>query len=304
MRNKSKIWLIVATALFVLGTILFVSVMTACRWDFTKLNTVNHETNTHQIDETFNDISVHTDTADIRFVPSEDGACKVVCKERAKEKHAVSVEKGELTVRMIDKRKWYDHIGISFGSTSVTVYLPQTQYFSLSVHTDTGDITIPKEFTLKTLDVSGSTGDVTCHALITEYAKIAVSTGDVTLTNANCQGDVSVKVSTGKAYLQNVTCQNLVSNGNTGDLTLKNVIATGNFTLTRSSGDIAFDGCDASQISVETDTGDVTGTLRSPMAFTASTNTGKVIVPENATGGGICKIRTDTGDIVISLLNP
>ena len=301
MRNKQNTWLIVATALLLLGAILFVSVMTAYRWDFTKLNTEDHETNTHQINETFNDISVHTDTADIRLLPSEDGTCKVVCKEAVNRKHAVSVTDGKLTVRMIDKRKWYEHIGIGFGSTSVTVYLPQTQYSSLSVHTDTGDITVPKEFTLKTLDVSGSTGNVISHALITERVSVTVSTGKVTLTNANCQGEISIVVSTGDAYLQNVTCQNLKSNGSTGDLTLQNVIAKGNFTLTRDTGDIAFDACDASEISVETDTGDVTGTLLSPMAFTASTDTGKVIIPESSTGGGICKIRTDTGDIRISI---
>ena len=303
MRNKTKTWLMIATALFLVGAILFVAVMTAYRWDFTKLNTVNHETNTHQIDETFNDISVDTDTADIRFVPSEDGACKVVCKEWAKEKHSVSVKDGKLTVKMVDTRKWYEHIGINFGSTSITVYLPKTEYASLSVHTDTGDITIPKEFTLKTLDVSGSTGDVTSHALITERVNIEVSTGKVTLTNANCQSEISITVSTGDAYLQNVTCQNLKSDGDTGDLTLKNVIATGNFTLTRDTGDIKFDACDASAISVETDTGDVTGTLRSPMAFRASTDTGKVIIPENSTGGGICEIQTDTGDIIIQVIN-
>ena len=73
MRRTTKIWLVL------LGCILFVGVMTALKWDFSKLSTVKYETNTHEISEPFGDISLTTDTADIMFALSGDGKCRVEC---------------------------------------------------------------------------------------------------------------------------------------------------------------------------------------------------------------------------------
>ena len=81
---------------------------------------------------------------------------------------------------------------------------------------------------------------------------------------------------------------------------LENVIAAEGFSLVRSTGDIAFDGCDAAELLVETDTGDVTGSLLSEKVFFVTTATGKKEVPETVTGGK-CKITTDTGDVTITI---
>jgi len=81
---------------------------------------------------------------------------------------------------------------------------------------------------------------------------------------------------------------------------LKNVIAAERFSIDRSTGDVNFDGCDAAEIYVNTDTGDVEGSLLSEKVFIANTDTGKKKVP-NTVSGGRCEIRTDTGDIEITI---
>ena len=70
------------------------------------------------------------------------------------------------------------------------------------------------------------------------------------------------------------------------------------FLIKRSTGDIRFDNSDATEIFVETDTGNVTGSLLTDKVFITQTDTGNVNVPKTVTGGR-CEITTDTGNIKI-----
>lgn len=320
MGKATKIWLIIAASLVVLGLIAFAVVMTANHWDFSKLGTVKYETNTYEISEEFNNILINTKTADIIFFPSDDEKCKVVCYEQQNMKHSVAVVDGALTVNVVDTREWYDNIVVfSFTSPDITVYLPQAEYASLLIEASTGDIEIPKDFKFEGIDVSAGTGDVKCCASASELIKIklstgdicvenvsagtldlSVSTGDVTASSITCEGDVAVSVTTGDTKLTDVACKSVASSGSTGDITLKNVIATETFSIERSTGDVKFDCCDAAEIFVNADTGDVTGTLLSEKVFIARADTGSVDVPKTVTGGR-CEVTTDTGDIDIRI---
>ncbi len=319
MSKAAIIWLIVAAALVILGIVLFVVTMAINDWDFTKISTHKYETNEHEIRDSFVNISVNTDTADIQFVLSDDGECKVVCYENSKTKHVVSVKDETLTVQLTDERKWYDHIGIGWGKSKITVYLPETVYTSLSIKESTGNVEIPQDFTFESMDISTSTGNVKNAASASGHVKIntstgnihlenitaaalslSVSTGDVTASDVNCIADVTVKVSTGNVKLANLSCANLFSTGSTGNITLKTVIASEKLSIERSTGDVKFEGCDASEIFVETDTGNVTGSLLSDKVFITQTDTGKVDVPKSITGGR-CEVTTDTGNIKISV---
>ncbi len=276
--NKTKIWLIVAVLLILIGSVVFGGVMMKLNWDFTALSTTKYETNTHLVDTDYKNISVTTDTADIEFVISD--STKVVCCEEINAKHSVEVKDGTLFVKLIDERKWHEHIGINFGTPKITVYIPKAEYGTVSVKTSTGNITLG-DFSAESLDLS-------------------VTTGKVTLSDLTCKGDVNVKVSTGRTNITDVTCKNLITSGNTGDVALKNVVATEKFSVERTTGDVKLDGCDADEIFIETDTGSVTGTLLSEKVFVAHTDTGRIDVP-NTTSGGRCEITTDTGNIKITI---
>ena len=320
MRKATIAWLVIATALVLIGCILFGGVMFALGWDFRKLSTVEYETNTYDVNEPFKSISLKTDTADIKFALSNDGKCKVECLEDENAKHSVTVEDGTLTVELIDERSVSDYIkyiGINYGSSRITVYLPKGEYASLVIEEDTGDIEIPDDFNFRDVDISVSTGNVVFGASASKSVSIKTSTGDIavenisvgslalsvttgriTATSVNCEDDLTVGVSTGKVYLTDIVCENVISRGSTGDITLNNVIAEEKLLIKRSTGDVKLDGCDAGEISVETSTGDVVGSLLSDKVFNAETSTGRCDVPKTTTGGK-CEISTDTGDIKI-----
>lgn len=320
MKKLTKIWIITAASLVIVGLILFSVVMAQYRWDFNKLSTVKFETNIYEITDDFTDISVNTDTDDIIFALSDNGKCIVECYEEEKTKHSVSVRDNTLIIDVIDERDWHDHINIGFFSPKITVYLPESEYSSLSIDEKTGDIELPKELAFENVDISLSTGDVNFYASASERIKIkastgnicldevnageldlTVSTGKITISDVICENDVKVNVSTGRSKLTDVKCKNVISSGSTGDISLKNVIAVESFYIKRSTGDVEFKGCDAAEILVKTDTGDIKGSLLTGKVFVTQTDTGRINVPKTMSGGGKCEITTDTGDIKIDI---
>lgn len=250
MRKATKVWLIAAASLVLIGCMLFVGVMFATGWDFSKLSTVGYETNTHEIAEPFRDIALTTDTADIVFILSEDGKCKVECYEEENATHSVTIEHDALVVKSNDQRSWYDHIGFHFGSPRITVYLPKAEYNTLSISERTGHVELPKHFSFQHVDISASTGNIHCSASARDAVKIrtstgnicaedtsvgslalSVTTGKVTVSNVTCDGDITVGVSTGKALLNDIACKSVISKGSTGDLSFDHVIATDQFSM-------------------------------------------------------------------------
>ncbi len=323
MRTKTKIWLIIASILMFSGVVIFGGLMMMLKWDFSKLSTAKYETNIYEITENFDDVSIKSDTADIKFVLSNEGKCKVECYETVNSKHSVIVEDGKLDIKVTDTRTLGDfigNIGLYFYSPSITVYLTKEEYASLYIKESTGDIQIPKDFSFGNVDISLSTGDVDFSASATGEIKIKASTGDITIANISaeylnlrvstgiiklegtrCDEDIKIGVTTGRASLTDVCCENLTSGGSTGDIFLKNVIVKGRLNIERSTGNVKFDGCDSTEICVKTDTGDVTGTLLSEKVFIAKTDTGRVRVPNSVTGGR-CEVTTDTGDIKFEII--
>lgn len=300
MTTATKIWLIIALCLLLAGAAIFTATMMKLNWDFSKLNTQKIETNTYEFSETFTNLAIESSTTDILLAPSQDGKCRVVCHEYAKQSHTVTVEDGTLTVRAEDTRKWYDHITFfSFRTPKLTVYLPQSEYADLQIAVTTGDVELPENFTFSNINIAATTGDVECRASATGDIRIAVTTGDIEMENLSA-GTITLSITTGDTDLTDITCQNLTSSGVTGDLEMEDVILTEKLSVERSTGDVELKSCDAGEISIETSTGDVTGTLRSSKIFQTETSTGRINVPQS-TSGGICKITTSTGSIKIEI---
>lgn len=317
MSKSVKIWLIVGASFVLVGAIIFGGVMMALNWDFSKISTVKYETNEYEINDSYKNIKVVTDTAKINFVPAEN--TKVVCYEDTKQKYSVSVQGDTLVIELSNNKKWYEHIGINFGSPKITVYIPAGEYGALTINGDTSDTQIPKDFKFESIDISQSTGDVKCLASAIGDIKIKtstghitveditaglldlkVSTGDIIASNIECEGNLSIKVTTGKTNLSNIKCDAIVSTGSTGDFISTNVIANEIIDIKRTTGDIRLDSCDAGELIIVTDTGNVKGTLLSDKVFIVKTDTGSIKVPETVSGGK-CKITTDTGDIKIEI---
>ena len=318
MKKTPKV-LIIAGSLVLLGCIVFVCVMSALKWDFTKLSTAEYETNITEIDEEFGSISVFTETANIKLALSEDGKCKVECREEQKSMHKVAVENDTLTVKIDNRKEWYDYIGFGFGEQRITIYLPKTEYAALFIEGKTGNVEIPKNYSFESADISLTTGNVDFYASVAGAVKIKTTTGNVKAENnsvgsleisvttgrvnvfgINCVGGVTVGVSTGNAYLTNISCGSFISTGSTGDITLDKVLANEKISVERSTGNVKFIASDAAELYVKTSTGNVTGSLVTAKNFVTKTSAGKINVPDT-TSGGLCEIRTSTGNIKITI---
>ena len=303
MRKSTKIWLLSSFSLILLGSITFTATACAVGWDFSKFSTTDFETTTHTLTESFQNLSIDIDTADITFLPSDNEECKVVCYEGVKQKHSVTVENNTLTIQQSDERVWYDHISIiGSGNTEIKVYLPQAQYIALTIETSTGDIKIPENFTFDSVNISGSTCDIEGSMAVTNSLIMKITTGDITVKSSTFENALTTKVSTGDTELIDITCKNLTHNARSGDIDMKNVIIAEKMSITTSTGDVELERCDAGEIHIQTSTGDVQGSLLTTKDFHADSNTGDVKVPSSSEGGK-CKITCSTGDIHITVVS-
>ena len=280
MRLSTKICLITAASLILLGCLIFVGALAMANWNFLNFVTAKYETNSYSPEGEVKNISVITNTADVSIIPTDSDTVKVVCYDQEKNRHEVTLVDGELKIERKNTKKWYDYIEINFESPKIEVYLPRGEYSALSVKLSTGKATMTEGLTFESVKITASTGDVKLEGLTTK--------------------SLELKLSTGKTTLNNVNCDTFSSTAGTGDIILKNLIAKDSISIKRSTGDVKLDSCDASELTIQTDTGDVTGTLLSSKIFITHTSTGKVSVPET-TEGGKCKITTSTGNIKISI---
>ena len=319
MSKNTKIWLIIAIFLMLIGYIFFCGTMNKLKWDFTKLSTIVFETNEYEIYDNFKDIKIITDTANIEFVTSEESNSLVICDEQKNVNHLVKVKDDTLLIEVHDNRKWYEHIGINFSTSKITIYLPENDYGKLLVESSTGNINIPKSFKFKSIDILVSTGDIMNYASVYDNIKIktstgnirvenisanmldfSTSTGNIDVVNVNCYSDINVNVSTGKTNVTNANCKSIISSGSTGNVSLNSVIAIEKFWVKRSTGDVSFKDCDANEIYINTDTGDVQGNLLTDKVFFVQSDTGNIDVPKTISDEK-CEIITDTGNIKITI---
>lgn len=298
MKKSAKIWLITAGALVLFGGTAFLGLMSALKWDYKKLSTVKYETNTYEISEYISDISILTDTADIVFARSVSGKCKVISFEEKTAENSVTAENGKLIIKTENQKSGTDYIGFYFEQPKITVCLPNSQYNSLQIKGNTGNVKISKDFSFKSVNIKTSAGSISVNQASLDTLELSTSTGTVTVCGVKCSGDIKINASADRVSLTDITCKSFKSTGDTGDILLKNVIASEKLIIERDTGNVKFDGCDAAEINVETDTGDVMGSLLTEKVFIVDSDTGEVDVPKS-TSGGKCEIETDTGNIKI-----
>ena len=275
--------------------------------------------NSYEPDGDISDIVFDTSTADIRVLLAEDGVCRVVCHERENQTHSVTLEDGVLAVRVVDERKWYEHIG-AFGQPTLTVYLPSTEFTSLKIDESTGDIDISNAFTFGEMDIYVSTGNVTSGAsasgamrirtstgrvhlcgVSAESIDVSVSTGDVTLSSVRTETYVHLRASTGDVKIEDLTCESLVSEADTGDIEIKGASVTARLFVERSTGDVSVESASAGEMALTADTGRISLQSFEAKALAATTSTGDITVFDS--DAEAITVEASTGDVKGTLLS-
>ena len=280
-------------------------------------------TNEYVLEEDADNISIDVSTANVHFEKAEDDKIKVVCTEKEKVYHSVSVSNKLLTIKQIDERKWYQKYLFNFNwrSMDIAVYLPETDYSDVTIDTNTGNISIPKDFTLANMALESDTGNMTINSKASGDIDIKVHTGNVRLTdvdgnslkfksstgNLNCKnaeikGAIDCTSSTGDLRFENVKALSSKSNTSTGDVIIVNTVVDTHMEVKTSTGAVVFTKSDAETMDIRTDTGSIKGTLLTSKMFDVSSDVGKPkLPPVSEWSGGVCKIDTDTGSIDISI---
>lgn len=287
--------LISATALTIIGTILFLIGGVMSGFDITALSSEKESEASYEISEDFKNINIDTSTANVKLVASTDGVCRVECKETERIFHKVSVSNGTLNIILKDTRAWYEHIGLFYVNMSVTVYLPEEEYGQLNIETDTGKINVQSGFTFESATIESDTGKITCGADVKGNAFIETNTGSVSVSDVTLS-HLKVSVDTGSVTISGVSADGINIESDTGGVRLENTILTGRLDIETDTGNVNVWDCDAAEIKIETDTGNVKGHFLTEKTFFAHSDTGKVVVPDTI-GGGRCEITTDTGNI-------
>lgn len=320
MKNGKLTALLVAAVCIGLGLVLILGALAAIDFELDWMHDADSTTTTYTIEEAFTDISIKGAECDIRLLPSEDGVCKVVCRESDKIYHTVTVKNSTLTVRRIDSRKWFERISLfNWGKMEIAVYLPESAYASLHITGVSGNIEVPRGFSFVSAELHNTSGDISCSAAVREElsaktvsGKLSIqdvapkrltaksTSGKVTVSAVKVEAAMEVETVSGKIELTDIRCQTLAAESTSGKLVLSEVVASEDIRVKSVSADVELRGCDGDTLWIKTTSGRVTGTLLTEKIFITKTSSGRVDVPRT-TSGGTCEITTTSGDIMIAI---
>ena len=242
--KKTIIWIAITFCLLLVASVVLYSLSI----------TVKLETNEYEIKETFENIKIITDTADIDFVLSENLNTLIICEEHKNIKHSVNVKENTLLVEVNDNRKWYEHIGIS--TSKITIYLSKHEYDEFITESDTGNIHI-KNINANKLDLSTSTGNLKIvntkcknlfsesdtgnilleNVIASEKFKIETDTGNVKFKDSDAS-DIFVKTDTGNVTGNLLTDKVIFAESDTGNIDVPKVITDEKCEIITDTGDI------------------------------------------------------------------
>ena len=274
MKRSTKLSLMIAVCSIAIGALLFLFAWKQADGDPKNWGTTRAVQNSQTVSQTFSNISIHTAASDIRFLPSQDGTCRVDCPESSQGYHTVEVIDDTLQIQWVHKRDI--HFGVFLHEDeTITVYLPETAYEALTLETVSGDIGIAQPFQFTRASLHTTSGDIYCSASITETLNAQTTSGDLELTSLRCK-ELSVESISGEIELENVVAQQIQCNTTSGDMELER--------------------CDAETLTLNSVSGDISGALLREKVYSCSTVSGDVRVPKNQSGG-VCTVNTVSGDI-------
>ena len=279
------------------------------------------ELKTDTVAEGVTSLAVDVWDVTVEILPSEDGKITVSRNETEKVFYSVSVESGTLTVRRIDHRKWYERLGFfHFQAPTLTVRLPKGRYETLNAKVRSFDLFVAEGIVFDRATVTASSGSVRYFADVKETLTLTVTSGSLSVKNVSAE-EITGAVTSGRMEWEEISCKRLTLSGTSGttklnnvaaadvvsleltsgSVTLTDVVCDGDFSVKTTSGSLRLNRCDGGEITLQTTSGSVKGTLRSPKVFNVKVSNGSVNVPDSVQNAGLCEIKTTGGSVKISI---
>ena len=197
------------------------------------------ENKEYKIAESYQNVSVAIESANIEIKSSLDNETKVVVEENKINACDCYVENDVLTVTR-KKRKWYSFLLPSFKAPQLTIFLPQKNV---------------------------------------NYLHIKCKTGRIAVSDININGEVDVKTNTTKTKIYNVCCNSLAIKGNTAKFNLEKVRVVDKLNVKTNTGKIILNDCSANEILIKTNTGNIESSSLNYKSMFVKSNTGKIKMP-------------------------
>lgn len=272
------------------------------------------------IDELPNRIDISTVNSRVEFRTIEGDEWRVECVDKEKIYHKVELIDGVLTIKEIDDRQWYEHIGLfsNLRPQTVIVYLPEGTYGALNIGVVSGDISVPEGFVFSDVTLKSTSGDMSFASVATGAMNIKVTSGDIAISGSiggalevsgtsgdiaisgNIGGAVEISGGSGDIEIKNATPTRITIQNTSGDIDLIDIECREVCEIENTSGGIELKRCDALSFNLVTTSGGIRGSILSAKTFDCKTTSGSVRTPADGNGGTF-KAKTTSGDIKITI---
>ena len=300
MKKGTKIAMIIAVFMIVMGTALCVIAFGANGFRFTNFGAYNYQLETYSPEGDITSVEISDTEYDIEVLPSEDGKCTVTCYDSEKIFHSVKVENGALSIKRTDVRVWYERIGIFMFcdiDMTVRVYLPEDEYESIKAKSLSGNISVEGELGFGSADLQSTSGNISFTSSADEL-KLKSTSGEVNADGFAAK-KLSVQTTSGKIGLSDISVESIEVASTSGEIYCSAVTASGKSSYESVSGNVKLDGCDGGEMILKTVSGNIWGTLLSEKDFTVSTVSGNINIPDSVDDAGSCSIKTISGNVKI-----
>lgn len=279
MKKAKKIAIIVAVSMIAVGFVSIVGSLAFVQFDATKLNTMEWETKTYAVEDSFTNISIQGGDATVSLVSATDGNCKVVCTENDAIYDKIEVVDNTLTIERVDESEWYHNIGVYFDEIEITVYLPEKEYETLFIDNSSGRIDVQGDFTFAEAEVTNSSGKINFTADVNGALKVentsgGIYVGDNSVESLLVEGtsgsievisvvatnDVAINGSSGGIGVSKVECANLSATNSSGSLRLSEIVANNDVNVEGTSGGVHIDDVECANLTGSNSSGRITCT--------------------------------------------
>ena len=297
-----KTALIIAVVLLVVGALLVGAGWVLLKKNPLAQNTVKDANYPYGIDNLPTKIDIATLDSRVEILPATGEEWRVECKDTEKLYHTVELVDGVLTIRQNGTaRKWYEYITLQgVQPLSVTVYLPEGTYQSLSIHSTSGSIKVREGITFSNASLQNTSGSITCSSHIAGALEVKNTSGSITV-NGGVDGDLNVKNTSGSIEIKDATPTSVTIKNTSGGIDLYDVVCRGEIKVENTSGSIEFEHCDALSFDLRTTSGGIRGSILSAKTFDCRSISGGVHVPNNGNGGNFLA-RSSSGGIRITVV--
>ena len=268
-------------------------------------------------DANISSLEIESGSAEVKLIPATDGVCTVRCAEGANMDYKVWINEGTLHIERVNHWSLFP---VSLTGDYIHVYLPDLDYATLWVHSSSGGVAIPWDFTFDNAIIVGSSGRIEFGADVNYEVNIQSSSGGVavagaspdtlfisctsgavSLVNSNA-GEVTLHSTSGSVKAERVRCKTFESSCTSGSQKLSDVLVEGLLRIDGTSGSVKLDDCDAGEVAIEVVSGSVSGNFLTPKQYDLRSTSGSVSAPSSAAPSesgtaGRCTVRTTSGSI-------